>query len=674
MAPSPLNLTLFEAAQKLRQKQLTAVELTAAALARIEAVDSRVHAFLRVDQAGAMAQAEAADRRHAAGAPLSPLDGIPLGLKDLLCQEGIETTAGSKILAGFRPPSTPRWCASSRTPARCCSARPPWTSSPWARRTRTPPFAKVHNPWDLARVPGGSSGGSAAAVAARECFGALGTDTGGSIRQPAALCGIAGLKPTYGRVSRYGVVAFASSLDQVGPMARGVRDCALLLEAIAGHDARDSTTAQVPVPNYLEGLGADLSGLRLGVPREYFGEGLAPEVEASVRAALKTLEALGARLTEVSLPHTEHGIAAYYIVATAEASSNLARYDGVRFGLRAKGQGKGMSLKDMYLQTRAEGFGPEVRRRIMLGTYVLSSGYYDAYYLRAQKIRTLIRRDFEAAFQKVDALVGPTSPTVAFRLGERASDPLAMYLADVYTVACNLAGLPGLSLPCGFSAPSAGESALPIGLQLIGKPFDERSLFRSGPPARGRAAADQAGARAMSDTPRAAAVEYEPTIGLEVHAQLSTKSKIFCGCSTAFGAAPNTHTCPVCLGLPGVLPVLNREVVELAIRAGLALGCTVQRRSSGLRPQSTLLLPRPAQGLSNHPVRPAAVRARAAVPALGQGGAHPAHPPRGRRGQEHPRGRGGQRIAGRSQPRWGAADRDRERARPYELAGGFRTT
>ena len=478
MSAQVLDLTLSELSRQLRDKAVSSTEVTRAQLARIGEVDSKIHAFLRVDTAGALAQSAAAEKRLLAGTPLSPLDGVPLALKDIFCQEGIETTAGSKILAGFKPPFDATVVAKLKAAGAVILGKVAMDEFAMGSSNENTPFEKVRNPWDLSRVPGGSSGGSAAAVAARACFGALGTDTGGSIRQPASLCGIVGLKPTYGRVSRYGVVAFASSLDQVGPMARSARDCALILQTIAGHDPRDATTAEVPVPNYLEGLGGDLTGLRLGVPKEYFGQGLDAEVEALVRSGLQKLAGLGAELREVSLPHTDYGIAAYYIVATAEAASNLSRYDGVRFGLRSATASKPpQSLREMYLNTRAEGFGPEVKRRLMLGTYVLSAGYYDAYYRRAQKVRTLIRRDFEAAFQGVDAIVGPTSPAPAFPLGERVSDPLSMYLADVYTVTCNLAGLPGMSVPVGFTA-----AGLPVGLQLIGKPFDERTLFRAALP------------------------------------------------------------------------------------------------------------------------------------------------------------------------------------------------
>jgi aspartyl-tRNA(Asn)/glutamyl-tRNA(Gln) amidotransferase subunit A len=491
IAPA-LQLTLSELSEKLHARELSSLEVTKSQLDHIQAVDPGIHAFLRVEASAALSQAAASDARLSAGAPLSPLDGVPIALKDLFCQEGVETTAGSRILQGFKPPYDGTAVARLKAAGAVLLGKLAMDEFAMGSSNENTPFPPVHNPWDRTRVPGGSSGGSAAAVAARTCFGALGTDTGGSIRQPAALCGIAGLKPTYGRVSRYGVVAFASSLDQVGPMARTARDCALLLQAIAGRDPRDSTSAEVPVPNYLQGLGGglggdDLRGLRLGVPREYFGAGLDVGVEREVRAALQKLAGLGATLEEVSLPHTDYGIAAYYIVATAEASSNLARYDGVRFGHRSRDPQALKSLREMYRRTRAEGFGPEVRRRIMLGTYVLSAGYYDAYYLKAQKVRTLIRRDFEAAFQKVDAIVGPTSPTPAFRLGERTSDPLAMYLADAYTVSANLAGLPGLSIPCGFvsgdsGSPTAQGARLPVGLQIIGKPFDERTLFRAALP------------------------------------------------------------------------------------------------------------------------------------------------------------------------------------------------
>jgi aspartyl-tRNA(Asn)/glutamyl-tRNA(Gln) amidotransferase subunit A len=465
-------LTLAELAGKLARKELSSTEATRAALQQTAAIEPRIHAFLRVDEAGALSAAAAADARLQKGHPLSPLDGVPLALKDIFVTKGVETTAGSRILQGFVPPFDGTAVAKLKEAGAVLTGKLSMDEFAMGSSNENTPFEMVRNPWDVTRVPGGSSGGSAAAVAAREVFGTLGTDTGGSIRQPASLCGIAGLKPTYGRVSRYGVVAFASSLDQVGPMARTTEDCALLLQAIAGHDPLDSTSADLPAPDYRAASQRGVKGLRLGVPREYFVEGMDPEVEKSVRAGIDRLKALGAEIHDVSLPHTGYAVATYYIVATAEASSNLARYDGVRFGYRTR---EARGLKELYLRSRAEGFGTEVKRRIMLGTYVLSAGYYDAYYLKAQKVRTLIRGDFDKAFEKVDAIVGPTSPVPAFKLGEKVDDPLQMYLADIFTISCNLAGLPGLSVPCGFTG-----GGLPIGLQVLGKPFDEETLLAVG--------------------------------------------------------------------------------------------------------------------------------------------------------------------------------------------------
>ncbi|OLD36198.1 MAG: aspartyl/glutamyl-tRNA amidotransferase subunit A, partial [Myxococcales bacterium 13_1_40CM_2_68_15] len=401
--------------------------------------------------------------------PAGPLDGIPIALKDIYCMEGVETTCGSKILRGYVPPYDATVVRKLKQAGAVIVGKLNMDEFAMGSSTENSAYGPTMNPWDLSRTPGGSSGGSAAAVAARLVAGAFGTDTGGSIRQPAAMVGCVGMKPTYGRVSRYGVIAFASSLDQVGPFAQDVRGVAYLLSAVAGHDENDQTSSRRPVPDYAAALGRDVRGLRLGVPREYFGEGVSPEVEHAVRAGIERLRGLGCEVRDISLPNSPHAIATYYIVATAEASSNLARYDGVRYGYRARaGQ-----LLEMYEKTRAEGFGAEVKRRIMLGTYALSAGYYDAYYLRAQKVRTLIRRDFDQAFATVDAVVSPTSPTTAFRLGEKLDDPLAMYLSDVYTVPVNLAGLPGISVPCGFDS-----KGLPVGLQLIGKPFDEETLLR----------------------------------------------------------------------------------------------------------------------------------------------------------------------------------------------------
>jgi aspartyl-tRNA(Asn)/glutamyl-tRNA(Gln) amidotransferase subunit A len=466
------KLTLLELAEKLASGEVTSVEATRACLARIAQVDGKVHAFLRLDEHGALAAAEASDARRKAGNPLSPLDGVPVAVKDIFLTEGVETTCASRVLQGFIPPYDATVVRLLKEAGLPILGKLNQDEFAMGSSNESSAFGPCHNPYDLTRTPGGSSGGSAAALAALEVFGALGTDTGGSIRQPAALTNTVGLKPTYGRVSRYGVIAYASSLDQPGPMARTVGDVAALMQVVARHDPRDSTSAQVDVPDYRAGLEQGVAGLRLGVPRELFTEGMDPEVEAAVREALREYERLGATLVDVSLPHTKYALATYYLLAPAEASSNLARYDGVRYGLRAKDS---RGLKELYGQTRDQGFGPEVKRRIMLGTYALSAGYYDAYYLRAQKVRTLIREDFRKAFEQVDALLSPTSPVPAFKLGEKVDDPLAMYLMDIYTLPCNLAGVPGLALPCGFT-----KAGLPIGLQILGRPFDEAKLLRIG--------------------------------------------------------------------------------------------------------------------------------------------------------------------------------------------------
>ncbi|MCI0573119.1 MAG: Asp-tRNA(Asn)/Glu-tRNA(Gln) amidotransferase subunit GatA [Myxococcaceae bacterium] len=464
------DLTLQELSTKLAAREVSAVEATRACLDRIRAVDGQVHAFLRVDEQGALAAAAASDSRRGAGGALSQLEGVPLALKDNLLTEGLETTCASRILGGFIPPYDATVVRLLKDAGAVLLGKTNQDEFAMGSSNETSAFGPCHNPYALDRAPGGSSGGSAAAVAAREAFGALGTDTGGSIRQPAALCNVVGLKPTYGRVSRFGVIAFASSLDQVGPLGRTVTDVAALLQVIARHDAQDATSVPATVPDYSAELEAGVAGMRLGLPREYFAGGMDPEVEQAVRDAARAYEQMGATLVEVSLPHTRYALAAYYLIAPAEASSNLARYDGVRYGLRAKGV---RGLEELYSRTREEGFGPEVKRRIMLGTYALSAGYYDAYYLKAQKVRTLIRRDFEQALSGVDALLTPTSPVPAFRLGEKVDDPLAMYLMDVFTLPCNLAGLPGLSLPCGFT-----RAGLPVGMQLLGSPFDEARLLR----------------------------------------------------------------------------------------------------------------------------------------------------------------------------------------------------
>ena len=471
-APNDLTaLSLREAGAGIAARAVSSRELVDAALARSAAADGKVGAFLLITADRARAAAVAADARAAKGERRSELDGVPVAVKDLFATKGVPTTAGSRILEGFVPPYDATAVERLEAAGAVVVGKLNMDEFAMGSSNENSGYRPCANPWDLARTPGGSSGGSAAAVAARFVHGALGTDTGGSIRLPASFCGVVGVKPTYGRVSRYGVVAFASSLDQVGPLARTVEDAALLLETIAGHDPRDLTSSTRAVDGYLDGLEAGARGLRIGVPREWFQGGVDAGVERSVRAALATYERLGAKLVEISLPHSKYGIAAYYLIAPAEASSNLARYDGVRFGLRAEARG----LREMYAETRERGFGAEPKRRIMLGTYALSSGYYDAYYLRAQKVRTLVRRDFDAAFSACDVVAGPVAPTVAFKLGERTADPLQMYLADVFTITCNLAALPGLSVPCGLEA----GSGMPVGLQLVGRPFDEATLLRA---------------------------------------------------------------------------------------------------------------------------------------------------------------------------------------------------
>ena len=468
---TPSRLTIHEATALLRTRALSAQELTRAVLDRIHATDARTRSYLTVCEPEALAQAETADRRLAAGDSIPPLCGIPLAVKDVILTKGIRSTAGSKILEHFVPPYDATVTRLLKAAGAVIIGKVNCDEFAMGSSNENSAFFPSRNPWDLSRVPGGSSGGSATAVAADQALAALGTDTGGLIRLPAAFCGVVGLKPTYGRVSRFGVVAYASSLDQVGPLAKDVQDCALVLQAIAGHDPRDSTSVDRPVPNYQATLTQGVQGLKVGIPQEYFVEGMQPEVETAVHQALAALAALGAQPVSISLPHTEYAIATYYLIATAEASSNLARYDGVKYGYRTAQTG---NLMDMYCRTRAHGFGSEVKRRIMLGTYALSAGYYDAYYLKAQKVRTLIRQDFLTAFEACDVIATPVAPTVAFRLGEKTADPLTMYLSDIFTIAVNLAGLPGLSVPCGCDA-----KGLPIGLQLIGKPFGEDTLLQA---------------------------------------------------------------------------------------------------------------------------------------------------------------------------------------------------
>ncbi len=466
----PLHFrTATELAGLLDRREISSVEATQAVITRARAVEERVRAFTHRDEERALAQARAADARRAAGRVRGPLDGVPVSVKDVLASAGEPLTCGSRMLENFVSPYDATVIARLKAAGAVLWGRLNMDEFAMGSSTENSAFHPTCNPWDLTCIPGGSSGGSAASLAAGEAIVTLGSDTGGSIRQPAALCGVAGLKPTYGRVSRFGLVAFASSLDQVGPLGRSVDDLALMLGVIAGRDERDSTSVDVPVPDYVTEMRTARGPWKLGLPREYFGEGLDPEVRAAVERAVAFYRDTGCEIHEVSLPHTEYAVATYYIIATAEASSNLARYDGVRYGHRSR---KARDAVDLYFQSRAEGFGDEVKRRVILGTYVLSSGYYDAYYLRAQKVRTLIRRDFLQAFAQVDALITPTTPGPAFRLGERTADPLAMYLADIYTLSANLAGIPGLSIPGGFTS-----GGLPIGLQLLGRPFEESRLL-----------------------------------------------------------------------------------------------------------------------------------------------------------------------------------------------------
>ena len=454
---------------RFRDGSATPSAAAAAYLDRIAALDPQVRAYMTVTRDAARAQAEEADARFRAGTPRGPLDGVPIALKDVLCTRGITTACGSRILERFVPPYDATVYQRLRAAGAVLLGKLNMDEFAMGSSTENSAFFTTRNPWDLGRVPGGSSGGSAAAVSADMAAATLGTDTGGSIRQPAAFCGNVGLKPTYGRVSRYGLVAFASSLDQVGPFTKTVADAALVLRVIAGHDPQDSTSAEVPVPDYRSALGGGVQGLRLGIPREYFIDGMDPEVDRAVRAAVDVLRGLGAKTEEVSLPHTEYGLAAYYLIGPAEASSNLARYDGVRYGLRVPGA---RDLVEMESRTRAAGFGREVKRRIMLGTYALSAGYYDAYYGQALRVRTLVARDFRQAFERVDAIVAPTTPSVAFKVGEK-EDPIQMYLNDVFTIPASLAGVPGVSLPGGFTL-----AGLPIGLQIIGKAYDELTVLR----------------------------------------------------------------------------------------------------------------------------------------------------------------------------------------------------
>jgi aspartyl-tRNA(Asn)/glutamyl-tRNA(Gln) amidotransferase subunit A len=452
--------------------QATAAQITDAFLAAIKTRDPKVRAFLFPEETEAWArqQADAIDAKRKTGKPLGKLAGVPVAVKDVLCTKGVRTTCSSKILEHFVPPYDAHTVERLVAEDAVLLGKTNMDEFAMGSSTENSAYQVTRNPWDTDRIPGGSSGGSAAAVAGGMAPVSLGTDTGGSIRQPAALCGLVGLKPTYGRVSRYGLIAFASSLDQVGPFTRDTADCALMLEAVAGHDRRDSTSVDEPVPAYTQSLNQPVKGLKIGVPREFFGEGLDGEIEGAVRLALKEYEKQGATLVDVSLPHSQYALAAYYIVAPAEASSNLARFDGMHYGHRTATK---TGLIDTYSKSRGEGFGKEVQRRIFIGTYVLSSGYKDAYYVKALKVRRLVKGDFDKAFESCDVIMGPTTPTAAFKVGEKSDDPLSMYLSDVYTVSCNLAGLPGLSMGCGFT-----KAGLPIGLQLLGAPFSEEKLLR----------------------------------------------------------------------------------------------------------------------------------------------------------------------------------------------------
>jgi len=464
------TLTIHKAHEGLKNRDFSARELTQALLARIEKVEPKIKAYITVTSEKALQEAEQADMMIAAG-NLTPLTGIPLAIKDVLCTEEITTTCGSKILSNFVPVYDATVVRHLKKAGAITLGKANMDEFAMGSSTENSAFGPSHNPWDLSAIPGGSSGGSAAAVAADECIASLGTDTGGSIRQPAACCGVVGLKPTYGRVSRFGLIAFGSSLDQVGPLTKDVRDAALLMNVLAGYDPQDSTSVNKEVPDYTTFLRPDLKGITIGVAREYFIEGIDAEVEKAVKEALQVLQGLGAKTIDISLPYTEYALPVYYLIAPAEASSNLARYDGVKYGYRA---GKNENLIAMYKKSRSEGFGAEVKRRIMLGTYALSAGYYDAYYGKASQVRTLIRKDFEEAFKKCDVIVTPTAPTPAFKIGEKTDDPLQMYLSDIFTIPVNLAGIAGISVPCGLT-----HNRLPIGLQIIAAPFEEGRVLQT---------------------------------------------------------------------------------------------------------------------------------------------------------------------------------------------------
>ncbi len=465
------RLTIHQLNEMLTRREVSAFEVTQALVERIERIDHQINAYLTLTKEEALAQARRVDEMIAKGEKISEISGIPLAIKDILCTRGVRTTCGSGILANYIPPYDATVIQRLKVQGAVLLGKTNMDEFAMGSSTENSHFAPTKNPWALDRVPGGSSGGSAAAVAADACIGALGSDTGGSIRQPASFCGIVGLKPTYGRVSRYGLVAFASSLDQIGPMAKDVEDCAILMNSICGSDHRDSTSVGVAVPDFKRALVRDVKGMSIGIPKEYFIEGIDRDVEKAIESSIRLFEKWGAACREISLPHTDYALAAYYIICTAEASSNLARYDGVRYGHRAR---KYKGIVDMYRKTRTDGFGSEVKRRIMLGTYALSAGYYEAYYKKAAQVRTLVKQDFDEAFTDIDVILAPTSPTPAFRIGEKTADPLQMYLMDVFTIPVNMAGIPGISIPSGFSG-----QGLPIGLQLLGRHFDEETILRA---------------------------------------------------------------------------------------------------------------------------------------------------------------------------------------------------
>ncbi len=462
-------MSIRQLSDMIRKREISAEEVTRAALDRIKDIDGRVKAFMTVVEEEALDKAREVDHKIREGREVSLLAGIPMGLKDNMCTEGVRTTCSSKILHNFIPPYSATVYERLADADAVLVGKTNLDEFAMGSSTENSAYFRSCNPWDLERVPGGSSGGSAAAVAAGMSYFALGSDTGGSIRQPAALCGVVGMKPTYGRISRYGLIAFASSLDQIGPFTRDVTDCALVMNYISGYDRYDSTSVDIEVPDFTRSLVEDIKGMKLAIPREYFGEGIDKEVKDAVLSAIKKFEALGAVCEEVSLPHTDYALPVYYIIASAEASSNLARYDGIRYGYRAENFS---DLRDLFVKSRSEGFGAEVKRRIMLGTYTLSSGYYDAYYKKAQKVRTLIKQDFDKVFENYDAVICPTSPDVAFKAGAKTQDPVQMYLSDICTIPVNIAGLPGISIPCGFA------DGLPVGLQVIGKAFDEGTVLR----------------------------------------------------------------------------------------------------------------------------------------------------------------------------------------------------